>query len=180
MPNSPTMYELLGQHPNDIVAALAYQAYAKHEHDFINGIHSTTGAPPTQEDLDVFYRTCSAPAMLQMYQQQAKILVNAFVQESLEGRKAVLEREFVFSRIGQQLAALHRKLNAKRSWRGWLADVSGNLLVNFATILIIAALLFGFRGLEQLLRRLGRDSGVLLAPGLPAQTLKLNQNGSCR
>jgi hypothetical protein len=48
-----------------------------------------------------------------------------------------------------------------RSWRGWAAEVSGNLAVNFVTILVIAALLFGFRGLDQMLTEFGQHSGVL-------------------
>jgi hypothetical protein len=41
------------------------------------------------------------------------------------------------------------------------ADVSGNLAVNFVTILVIAGLLFGLRGLDGMLASLGHRAGVL-------------------
>lgn len=34
-------------------------------------------------------------------------------------------------------------------------------MVNFVTILVIAALLFGFQGLDTVLGQFGRDAGVL-------------------
>ena len=65
------------------------------------------------------------------------------------------------TKIGQQLETIQINQRRKRSWRGWTADVSGNLAVNFVTIPVIAALLLGFQGLDNMLNQFGRDSGVL-------------------
>jgi hypothetical protein len=56
---------------------------------------------------------------------------------------------------------LHAHQKAKWTWKGWAAEVSGNLAVNFVTILVIAALLFGFQGLDTMLGEFGQDAGVL-------------------
>lgn len=87
--------------------------------------------------------------------------MNAFLEETLESRRNVLESEFASTKIGQQLLAIQEKQREKKGGKGWAADVSGNLAVNFVTILVIAALLFGFKGLDKMLRDFGRNSGVL-------------------
>jgi hypothetical protein len=157
----PTMYQLLVPNPSDALAALAYAAFKQHEVQVMDAIVSATGAPPTQLDIDGFYRAASAPAMLDMYEQHAQALMNAFLEETLESRRNVLETEFASTKIGQQLLAIQEKQREKKGWKGWAADVSGNLAVNFVTILVIAALLFGFNGLDKMLGDFGRNSGVI-------------------
>lgn len=90
-----------------------------------------------------------------------RFLLFLLIDNTLEQRQRELEQDFFATKVGRQLDALQAHQKAKRTWRSWLADVSGNLVVNFVTILVIAALLFGFRGLDTMLGEFGRDSGVL-------------------
>jgi hypothetical protein len=156
-----TMYELLAQDCSDVLAVFAYAAYKQHKVEVLNTILLQTGAPATQADLDTFFRTASTPSMRAMYVQQAETLMKRLVDRTLELRKRELEKSFLTTKIGEQLQAIQLTQHQKRSWKGWAADVSGNLAVNFVTILVIAALLFGFQGLEQMLGEFGRSSGVL-------------------
>ena len=160
----PSMYSLLVHDPDDVLTALAYTAYKSHELEVMRAIASETGLPPTQGDIDAFYRVSSSPTMLAMYVRQAEALTKTFLDEALKSRKSALEADFVSTAVGRRLIAIERKLVEKRSVRGWCADVGANLAVNFVTILVIAALLFGFQGLDRMLGTLGRDSGIL-GPG---------------
>jgi hypothetical protein len=161
MMTSTTMYKLLVHDPDDALAALAFTTHKQHEMEVMDGILSATGAPPSQSDIDAFYIAASTPSMLAMYEQRAEILLNTFLEEALKSRKQSLEMEFNSTRIGQQLQSIQEKQNDKMSWKGWAAEVSGNLAVNFVTILVIAALLFGFRGLDQILNTFGQQTGLL-------------------
>jgi hypothetical protein len=161
MMNSTTMYKLLVHDPDDALAALAFTTYKQHEMEVMDGILAATGEPPSQSDIDAFYIASSTPTMLAMYEQRAEILLNTFLEEALKSRKQALEMEFNATRIGQQLQSIQKKQSGKKSWKGWAADVSGNLAVNFVTILVIAGLLFGFRGLDQILNTFGQQTGLL-------------------
>jgi hypothetical protein len=96
-----------------------------------------------------------------MYIQQAETLMQRVLDNTLTFRRQKLEQNFLATKVGQQLEAIQVNQQQKRSWKGWAAEVSGNLAVNFVTILVIAALLFGFRGLDQMLSEFGQHSGVL-------------------
>src|SRR5471030_3049470 len=172
MPAPPTMYELLVPDPDDVFAALAYATYKRHELEALAAIASATGAAPTQSDIDAVWHDHS-PQMLSLYEDHAETLVNDFVEEALQARKSALESEFATTTISQQLQLIQNELKKKRSWKGWAADVSGNLAVNFASILVIAGLLFGFRGLDQILRDFARNSGALTPEASPAAKTKV-------
>jgi len=170
------MYELLVRSPDDVFAALAYATYKRHELETLAAISTATGSEPTQRDIDAVYCATSAPKMLSLYEAHAETLVNDFVEEALQARKSALESKFAETTVSQQLQLIQNELSKKRSWKGWAADVSGNLAVNFATILVIAGLLFGFRGLDQMLRDFAHNSGAL-APEL-TDYAKMKQRAS--
>jgi len=158
----PAMYQLLSQEcDNEVLAIFAYMVYKRHKAEALQAILDIHAGPPTRQELEMFYLTACTPLMRNMYIQQAQVLMKRLVSSTLEQRQRELEQDFFATKIGEQLAAVQAHQKAKRTWRGWLADVSGNLAVNFVTILVIAALLFGFRGLDTMLGVFGRDSGVL-------------------
>lgn len=167
-----SMYELLVHDPNDVLAALAFTAYKQHEKQVMDQIELDSGAPPSKTDIDAFHYASSAPAMPAMYRQRAQTLMNKFLEESLKSRKQALEVEFTTTKISQQLQMILETQNIRRSWKGWAAEVSGNLAVNFITILVIAGLLFGFRGMDQLLNTFGQQTGLLSGGTSPAPARK--------
>jgi hypothetical protein len=158
----PAMYQMLAQEcDNEVLAIFAYMAYKRHKAEALQAILDIHAGPPTQQELDMFYLTACTPSMRDMYVQQAQILMKRLVGSTLEQRRRELEQDFFATKVGRQLETLQEQQKTKRTWRGWAAEVSGNLAVNFVTILVIAALLFGFRGLDNMLGEFGRDSGVL-------------------
>jgi len=88
-------------------------------------------------------------------------MLHSLIDHTLDVRWNELENQFITTKIGEQLQILQAQQQQKRSWRGWAADVSGNLAVNFVTILVIAGLLFGFRGLDGMLANFGHRADVL-------------------
>lgn len=158
----PAMYQLLAQEcSSEALAIFAYAVYKRHKAESLRAILEKNGTEATQAELETFYLSCGTPSMRKMYVQQAEELMQQLVGKTLELRKRELERDFFATKIGEQLEIIQINQRQKRTWKGWAADVSGNLAVNFATILVIAALLFGSRGLDTMLGEFGRDSGVL-------------------
>jgi hypothetical protein len=156
------MYQFLAQECNsEALAIFAYAVYKRHKAESLNAILEKNGAPATQQELDTFYLSACTPLMRDMYIQQAEALMTELVDATLELRECELERDFLTTAVGQRLEVIQSNQQQKRSWRGWAAEVSGNLAVNFITILVIAALLFGFQGLDTLMNELGRSAGVL-------------------
>ncbi|MDM5177446.1 hypothetical protein PO883_09610 [Massilia sp. DJPM01] len=86
--------------------------------------------------------------------------MNTFINATIESRKARLEVEFMTTAIGQQLAAILAHQRARKGLAGWFKDVSANLSVNVLTILLIAALVFGYRLLDNWLNHLSSETGV--------------------
>lgn len=158
----PAMYQLLAQEcSSEALAIFAYAVYKQHKAESLRAILEKNGKEATQVELETFYLSCCTQSMRKMYVQQAEKLMQQLVGKTLELRKRELEQDFLATKVGEQLEVIQANQHQKRSWRGWAADVSGNLAVNFVTILVIAALLFGFRGLDNMLGEFGRNSGVL-------------------
>jgi uncharacterized SAM-dependent methyltransferase len=122
-----------------------------------------------QADIEQFYRSASAPAMIEMYMQRAELLSNAFLTSSLENKYSELEAAFINTSIGRQLADIRSKQDERRTWKGWVADSLGNLSVNFVTILLIAAAVTGYRALDQLNGHIGKATGVVAPEPSDAQ-----------
>ena len=157
----PGIYQLLAQECEPGLIPFAYAAYKEHKAEVLQAIEIETGRPATQEDLHAFYRIASAPAELAMYVQRGEVMLHSLIDHTLDVRWNELENQFITTKIGEQLQILQAQQQQKRSWRGWAADVSGNLAVNFVTILVIAGLLFGFRGLDGMLANFGHRADVL-------------------
>jgi hypothetical protein len=158
----PAMYQLLTQEcSSEVLAIFAYTVYKQHKAESLSAIREKSGTEATQAELETIYLACCTPSMRKMYVQQAEELMQQLVGKTLELRKRELEQDFLATKVGEKLEVIHTNQQQKRTWKGWAADVSGNLAVNFVTILVIAALLFGFRGLDTMLSEFGRDSGVL-------------------
>nr|WP_315251822.1 hypothetical protein [uncultured Duganella sp.] len=156
------MYQLLAREcDSEALAIFAYAVYKRHKAEFLRAMLEKTGMQATAEQLETFYLSACTSSMCDMYIQQAELLMADLVGNTLDLRECELERDFLTTKIGQQLQGIQTNQQERRTWKGWAAEVSGNLAVNFVTILVIAALLFGFRELDQLVGEFGRDSGVL-------------------
>lgn len=87
--------------------------------------------------------------------------------EAVSEHKKRIEVELSTSRINQQFDVIITRLNEKRTFKRWLADVGANLIVTFGSILIIAGLVFGYQRLSSLADEFGLRTGVLKPQTLP-------------
>ncbi|NHZ37471.1 hypothetical protein [Massilia rubra] len=165
---TPSVFSLLLPHPHDTLAALAYASYKHHEMQTYAAIEAQTGHPPTPEDVDTFERAATTPVCLAMYHRQADSFMNAFVNATLDAKREALHADFTSTAIGRQLAAIQAELRARRGPLGLFRDVGANLSVNVLTILLIAALVFGYRLLDDGLDRLSFRTGVTQATPRPS------------
>lgn len=165
---TPSAFSLLLPHPHDTLAALAYASYKHHEMQTYAAIEAQTGRPPSAEEIDNFERAATTPACLEMYRTQADIFMSAFVNATLEAKRETLHADFTSSAIGRQLATIQAELRARKGALGLFRDVGANLSVNMLTILLIAALVFGYRLLDEGLDRLSFRTGVTQqTPSIP-------------
>jgi hypothetical protein len=149
------MYRVLVTDPDDVLGALAYTAYKRHQDEVMTKIEQGTGQPPTQLDYETFFQMTNTPASTDMYLQRAEALINAFMTEILEERADELESQYAATATAETLKAIRSQQDAirtkqdeKRTWRGWVADSLGNLAVNFVTILLIAGVVAGVTAID--------------------------------
>lgn len=159
-----TIYEKLTADPNDLVGALAYIIYKKQKVEFCK---NHPGGAPGRAELDNFHNIASLQTSIDSYRAQAEALAQAFLTVALddladrtehETRQDVLAKQITTVNTGlqtqlttvntglqTQLNAINTNLEAKRTWQGWARDVGGNLVVNLLTIVIIGAIVIGYR-----------------------------------
>jgi hypothetical protein len=160
MTSRPSVYSLLVPDPTDTLAALAFTQYEQHKVETYSDIEAATGRAPTPQEMHVFECAAKTPMGIAMYRRRAETMVNLFLDATLETRKARLEAEFMTTAVGRQLADILAHQRARKGLTGWFRDVSANLSVNFLTILLIAALVFGYRLLDDWLNHLGTQTGI--------------------
>lgn len=163
-----TIYEKLTADPNDLVGALAYIIYKQQKVEFCK---ATSGGNPSREEIERFHVIAALDASIAAYRSQAEAMAQAFLNEGLddlvERTEAETRQDVLYTYIGTlntglqtQLSAVNETLAAKRTWVGWLRDVSGNLIVNVVTILIIGALVLGYKFIGELQQRTETKAGL--------------------
>ena len=173
-----TIYETLTADPNDLVGALAYISYKQQKVEFCK---ATSGGSPSREEIERFHAIASLDTSIAAYRSQAEAMAQAFLNESLddlahraeaETRQDVLYRYIatVNADLQSQLTTINQALAAKRTWLGWLRDVGGNLIVNVVTILVIGALVLGYKFIGEVQQHAEIKAGVGTSktPGDPA------------
>lgn len=167
MVQAPSIYSLLVKDPGDALSALAYCIYKQQKTEALAGIVSRTGQPATQAHIEALYSAACTPAALSLYKTKATALISQFMAEAVSEHKKRIEVELSTSRINQQFDVIITRLNEKRTFKRWLADVGANLIVTFGSILIIAGLVFGYQRLSSLADEFGLRTGVLKPQTLP-------------
>lgn len=163
-----TIYEKLTADPNDLVGALAYIIYKQQKVEFCK---TTSGGNPSREEIERFHAIASLDASIAAYRSQAEAMAQAFLNESLDDlvqrTEAETRQDVLYKYIGTtnagvqtQLMTVNAALAAKRTWVGWLRDVGGNLIVNVVTILVIGALVLGYKFVGELQQRTESKAGL--------------------
>lgn len=171
-----TIYEKLTADPNDLVGALAYITYKQQKVEFCK---TTSGGNPSREgEVERFHAIATLDASIAAYRSQAEAMAQAFLNEGLDDlvqrTEAETRQDVLYQYIGtinsglqSQLTTLNEALAAKRTLLGWLRDVGGNLIVNVVTILVIGALVLGYKFIGDFQHRTEVKAGIgsLGAPG---------------
>ncbi|MGZ3802539.1 MAG: hypothetical protein ACXVCL_20440, partial [Bdellovibrio sp.] len=105
---------------------------------------------PTSEELSNFHRSSMTQHAIDGYRMQGESLVLAFLNESLAQRVKDIQSDVEDSVIGEHLKNIQSHLDSKRTLSGWFKDISGNLVVNFLTILIIGAVIVGYKAINEI------------------------------
>jgi hypothetical protein len=172
-----TIYEKLTADPNDLVGALAYIIYKQQKVEFFK---TTSGGNPSREEIERFHAIASLDASIAAYRSQGEAMAQAFLNAGLDDlvqrteadtRQDVLYRYLSTINTGlqRQLTTIDTMLSARRTWLGWLRDVGGNLVVNVVTILIIGALVLGYKFLGEVQHHTETKTGICVGttPGKP-------------
>jgi hypothetical protein len=163
-----TVYQKLTGDPNDLVGAFAYIIYKQQKVDFCK---SSPNGTPSPEELKQFHAIASLDTSIAAYRAQGEAMAQAFLNASLdelvERTELDTRQDTLYKYIGTveagldgKLQALSDSLQAKRTIAGWARDVSGNLLVNLATILVIGSLVFGYKFLGELQQNTEKKAGI--------------------
>ena len=154
--------------PNDAAGAFAYIAYKRQKVEFCKSLGDRE---PTKEELHSFHAVASLDASIGAYRSQGEAIAESFFNASLDELaahvKAATCRHTLYRkiesgnvRLEEKLAAVAESLGAKRTFIGWLRDVSGNLIVNLVSIFVLGALLLGYRFSAELQQGAERRAGV--------------------
>ena len=97
----------------------------------------------------------------------AQAFLNEGLDDLVQRTEAETRQDVLYTYIGTintslqtQLTAINGALAAKRTWVGWLRDVGGNLIVNVVTILVIGALVLGYKFIGEIQQRAEMKSGL--------------------
>lgn len=154
--------------PDDLVGAFAYIIYKQQKVDYFK---SFGGRELRREEVESFHAIATLDTSIAAYRTQGEALAQAFLNASLDDlverteaatRKDTLHRkiEAVSASLSAKLAIITEGLNARRTFRGWVHDVAGNLLVNLVSIFVLGALLLGYRFSGELQQTAQQKVGV--------------------
>lgn len=144
------VYERLVSSPDDAVGAFAYVLYKQHKVAFIRNILEQYARPPTDEEMAVFCQQSGLESQLEGYKARAQALAENFLANGLMEHVARISLELRESEFSRRFDVIERKLDGRRGFWGWCAQVSANLLVNVVTIIVVGAAVIGYRSLNSL------------------------------
>lgn len=163
---SEHIYRMLVRDEEDVVGALAYSLYKMHKIEWLLQYKAEhDGRSPTPADLDAFHSIVAQESQIKGLLERGHTLATRFINNGLEQHDLDKEAELLQSALAHSLSAVvQRKLDEKRSWRGWLADGMSALLVNLLTIVIIGAAVLGLRASDALTAHTGQAVGTSVSP----------------
>lgn len=177
------VYKRLVQGPNDTVGALAYVLYKEQKIAFIEETLAKEGREPDDAELKAFHRTSLLEESVKGYLERAEILAENFLEAALEKkllqaeidlRKSITSEEIkqVKHDLSKQVDGVLTELTGQKGWLGWFKDIGSNLAVNFGTILLIGALITGYKWMGDWGDKTEEKSGVASATSAKQADIK--------
>lgn len=159
-PSRCEIFSLLVNDKYDAAGAFAYLLYKRQRSESLHHFVSEHGRQPTQDELGIFHAACEVDAQLVAYREQGEILATRFAQGFLERYLHDVETDVRGAAISKQVQRIEDKLNERRTLKGWLMEVGGNLLVSLLTVFVVGALYLGYQNLERIGSKAGQYSGM--------------------
>lgn len=145
MPSYSDAYAKYVRGEHDLIGIIAYGLYKQAKSQLIRD-NQPNGPSPDQ--LQAFHSNMCLDRTVNAFRADANDIYNKIFQVKLT--ELAKEREAAFNEniVGQHILAIKNKLDAKRTIKGWVADIGGALLLNVLTIVFIGFLVFGYHELE--------------------------------
>lgn len=144
------IYRQLVINPNDAVGAFAYILYKQEKIAFIEAIAAAQQREPTPDELHTFHTQACTQPRIDSYLRNAEQLTSEFLSAGLKKRLEDFEEEIRDSVLSQKIDAINDELKARKSSKHWFADIAASLIVSVAAILVIGALLVGYKAIGRL------------------------------
>lgn len=179
------VYKELVQGPDDVVGALAYILYKQHKIAFIEDTKAKHGREPNEEEMACFRTITCLPVTLSGFKERAEVLADEFLEVALQTKLQQAEVHLVSSAtiteikgvktdinltikgaeqiLDSKLDAIIGEFGGRKGFWGWLRDIGANLASTFGTILLIGALIIGYREISDLINKAEDTMGVMVA-----------------
>ncbi|MGC0155036.1 hypothetical protein ACPRNU_21465 [Chromobacterium vaccinii] len=156
--DNETVFKKLVSGPDDVVGALAYALYKVEKLAFMEhiGTEADGKRPPTSEECRAFHVNAVSAPVIAGYRERGATLAEKFLQIALETKllqaqtemrqDATMEEVKGANRVVEEkLATILTHISYKRGFWGWLRDIGTNMVTSFGTILLIGALIAGYK-----------------------------------
>ncbi|WP_123640212.1 hypothetical protein [Histidinibacterium lentulum] len=99
MTSDNPVFDLLGAEGDDIEALTAYGLYKRHKRAWAKEFTAANGSPPTSADDKAFAKVASTEDQLERYRKDARDILIAFANQTVDESRADIEREAITARI---------------------------------------------------------------------------------
>lgn len=132
------VFDLLGVESDDIEALTAYALYKRHKRTWAKEFAATHGAPPTPDDDKAFAKAASTEDQLERYRKDARDILIAFANQTVDEVRADIEQEAITARMEKAATALG-------SQRSFWKQVSSGIVATAINTLFLIMLAIGIR-----------------------------------
>ncbi|CAM2156960.1 conserved protein of unknown function [Pararobbsia alpina] len=166
-PSYNQVFELLVDGPTDAVGAFAYVLYKEQKVEYVKHIRAQMKRPPTRQELESFRAQNSLPQQVDGLRERGVLLADQFLTDGLAACIPEIEARVNASVLSEQIESVRSgvvriedTLARKRTLKGWIADIGGNLVVNILTIALIGAVIAGYKVMSKATSRAEETVGL--------------------
>lgn len=157
--------------PDDFAGALAYVVYKKSKMEWRDRFVAANAREPSDQEVGEFVELASLPSSLRGYTQQGDILAAEFARRMFERKAAELtysinQSELVSRFAGLEatvvtaLSRIEKRIDERKTAAGWARDIGTSLISGIGLILILGAMLGGYKMLTELTESVKTTTGV--------------------
>jgi len=134
---SNPVFDLLGEGGHDIESLTAYALYKQHKRNWAAEFQQQHGSSPTPSDDAAFAKVASTPDQLNRYRKDARDILIAFANETVNDARPEIEREAITARIEK---AASEASNQTSFWKLILFGIFSSAIYTIILIIIAVGL----------------------------------------